>query len=177
MTTDNFCFYWQNRLIQTSQKGGQLYSDTSPFSTPWSEPPTNFTWQEKAWVKFSTLEMSSVMHALTMQYLPKRPNLKLKTQPKQLLGSLPLYIALSVGTHLEIIVPRVGGRPLDNLLREGRAGQGQREEGQANEKGWNSSGKHFQNWKTKLKYIIQWWLSRNLIYIECSWGVSSHFGC
>ncbi len=32
MTTDNFCFYLQNRLIQTSQTGGQRYSDTSPFS-------------------------------------------------------------------------------------------------------------------------------------------------
>jgi hypothetical protein len=29
-----FCFYLQNRLIQTSQTGGQLYSDTSPFSIP-----------------------------------------------------------------------------------------------------------------------------------------------
>jgi hypothetical protein len=35
MTTDNFCFYLQNRLIQTSQTGGQLYSDTFPFSIPW----------------------------------------------------------------------------------------------------------------------------------------------
>jgi hypothetical protein len=35
MTTDNFCFYLQNRLIQTSQTGGQRYSDTSPFSIPW----------------------------------------------------------------------------------------------------------------------------------------------
>jgi hypothetical protein len=34
MTTDNFCFYSQNRLIQTSQTGGQQYSDTSPFSIP-----------------------------------------------------------------------------------------------------------------------------------------------
>ncbi len=30
-----FCFYLQNRLIQYSQTGGQLYSDTSPFSIPW----------------------------------------------------------------------------------------------------------------------------------------------
>jgi len=30
MTTDNF--YLQNRLILTSQTGGQQYSDTSPFS-------------------------------------------------------------------------------------------------------------------------------------------------
>ncbi len=35
MTTDNFCFYLQNRLIQTSETGGQQYSDTSPFSIPW----------------------------------------------------------------------------------------------------------------------------------------------
>jgi hypothetical protein len=34
MTTDNFCFYFQNRLIQTSQTEGQWYSDTSPFSIP-----------------------------------------------------------------------------------------------------------------------------------------------
>jgi len=31
---DNFCFYLQNRLIKTSQTGGQWYSDTSPFSIP-----------------------------------------------------------------------------------------------------------------------------------------------
>jgi hypothetical protein len=35
MTSDNFCFYLQNRLIQTGQTGGQWYSDTSPFSIPW----------------------------------------------------------------------------------------------------------------------------------------------
>ena len=34
MTTENFCFYLHCRLIQTSQTGGQLYSDTSPFSIP-----------------------------------------------------------------------------------------------------------------------------------------------
>jgi len=36
MTTANFCFYLQNRLIQTSQTGGQQYSDTSPFTIPWT---------------------------------------------------------------------------------------------------------------------------------------------
>jgi len=35
MTTDNVCIYLQNRLIHTSQTGGQWYSDTSPFSIPW----------------------------------------------------------------------------------------------------------------------------------------------
>ncbi len=29
MTSDNFCFYLPNRLIQTSQTGGHQYSDTS----------------------------------------------------------------------------------------------------------------------------------------------------
>ncbi len=35
MATDNFSFYLQNRLTQTSPTGGQGYSDTSPFSIPW----------------------------------------------------------------------------------------------------------------------------------------------
>jgi hypothetical protein len=34
MTIDNCSFYLQNRLIQTSQTGGQRYSDTSPLSIP-----------------------------------------------------------------------------------------------------------------------------------------------
>jgi hypothetical protein len=34
-TTDNFCFYYQNRIIQTSQTGGQRYRDTFPFSITW----------------------------------------------------------------------------------------------------------------------------------------------
>jgi hypothetical protein len=34
MTTDNFCVYLQNRLIQTNQTGGQWYSDTSPLVFP-----------------------------------------------------------------------------------------------------------------------------------------------
>jgi hypothetical protein len=36
MATDNFCFYLQNRPIQTGQTGGQWYSYTSPFSIPWT---------------------------------------------------------------------------------------------------------------------------------------------
>ncbi len=40
MTTDNFHFYLQNRLIQTGQTGGQLYSDTYPFSVPWKRYQT-----------------------------------------------------------------------------------------------------------------------------------------
>ena len=42
MTTHNFCFYLQNRLFQTSQTGGQWYSDTSSFSIPCFESLTSF---------------------------------------------------------------------------------------------------------------------------------------
>jgi hypothetical protein len=48
MTTDNFCFYLQNRLIQTSQTGGQWYSDTSPFSIPCLEHAHTFCLQVHA---------------------------------------------------------------------------------------------------------------------------------
>ncbi len=46
--------------------------------------------------------MPFVCYAPTMQYLPTRPNLELKTQPKQLLGSLSLYIALPVASSLPV---------------------------------------------------------------------------
>jgi hypothetical protein len=42
MTTDKICFYLQNRQIQTSQTGGQWYSDTSPFSISWFIPGKPF---------------------------------------------------------------------------------------------------------------------------------------
>jgi len=35
MTTDSYCFYFQIRLIQTSQTGGQWYRDIFPLSIPW----------------------------------------------------------------------------------------------------------------------------------------------
>jgi hypothetical protein len=36
MPSDNFCFYLQNRLIQTSQTGGQWHRYTSPSIIPWT---------------------------------------------------------------------------------------------------------------------------------------------
>jgi hypothetical protein len=39
MAIDIFCSYLQNRFIQTGQTGGQLYSDTSPFSVSCSGAP------------------------------------------------------------------------------------------------------------------------------------------
>jgi hypothetical protein len=44
MTTDKFCFYVQNRLIQTSQTGGQRYSDTSLLVFP-ALAPGEKNWQ------------------------------------------------------------------------------------------------------------------------------------
>jgi hypothetical protein len=43
-TTDNFCFYLQNTLIQTSQTGGQQYSDTSPLSIPCYSHVISYRW-------------------------------------------------------------------------------------------------------------------------------------
>ncbi len=53
MTTDNFCFYLQKRLIQTSQTGGQRYSDTSPFNIPW--PDTLFVFSIKILLEIGQL--------------------------------------------------------------------------------------------------------------------------
>ncbi len=57
MTTDNFCFYLQNRLIQTSQTGGQWYSDTSPFSIPWLG--TLADWSKASVMKKKTYNIDS----------------------------------------------------------------------------------------------------------------------
>jgi hypothetical protein len=66
MTTDNFCFYLQNRLIQTSQTGGQRYSVTSHFSIPGfilheqserSERSENERYQKRALKNFTRLYM------------------------------------------------------------------------------------------------------------------------
>jgi len=46
MTTNNFWFYLQNRLIQTSQTGGQWYGDTSPFSILCLEIKLASIWQK-----------------------------------------------------------------------------------------------------------------------------------
>ncbi len=55
MTTDSFCFYLQNRPIQTSQTGGTRYSDTSPFSIPWFR----YSLQETAEAGFEPLNLGS----------------------------------------------------------------------------------------------------------------------
>jgi hypothetical protein len=59
MTKDNFCFYLQNRLIQTSETGGQWYSDTSPFSIPWVKLPVIELQERLGALSFCQLAVSS----------------------------------------------------------------------------------------------------------------------
>ncbi len=61
MTTDDFCFYLQNRLIQTSQTGGQWYSDTSPFSIPWSNLRSIYYFFNIQLFSFSTIFFTSFL--------------------------------------------------------------------------------------------------------------------
>jgi hypothetical protein len=58
LTTDNFCFYLLHRLVQTSQTGGQWYSDTSPFSIPWKNTQFNFV-PESAIFEISCLKIAN----------------------------------------------------------------------------------------------------------------------
>ncbi len=62
---------------------------------------TNLSWQDEPWAEFSTLEVAAC-HATHLQHsIAIRSNLELKTRPKQLLGSLPLDIALSSTGHCD----------------------------------------------------------------------------
>ncbi len=98
MTTDNNCVYLQNRLIQTSQTGGQQYSDTSPLvfllghSFTQAMDKLQLTGRNLGRVFNSR---SGCMYVMNLCYYEaKQPNLKLKTQPKQLLGYCPLAFVL-----------------------------------------------------------------------------------
>jgi hypothetical protein len=62
MTTDNFCFYLQNRLIQTSQTGGQWYSDIPCFGC--SMDKHKLTGQN--WAEFLTLGLGVLVYAIEM---------------------------------------------------------------------------------------------------------------
>jgi hypothetical protein len=57
-------------------------------------------WQDKTLAKSSIPEGVIWILALSMQYLPKLPNLELKTQHQNILGYLPLDIVLT--THAQV---------------------------------------------------------------------------
>jgi hypothetical protein len=67
MITDHFCFYLQNRLIQTSQTGGQLYNDTSPFSVPCLRSGIS----KKSWVclLYKSLSLAAALGLLVAKFV------------------------------------------------------------------------------------------------------------
>ncbi len=83
MTTDNFCFYLQNQLIQTSQTGGQQYSDTSPFSIPWFEFQYHIHWESALGQKAATLSVAELTLAPCMTPQQLETILFVVSQPKE----------------------------------------------------------------------------------------------
>jgi hypothetical protein len=56
---------------------------------------TNLSYRDETWAEFSTLNVGMLAHAVQLRSEElKQPNLKLKTRPKQLLGSRPLVFLL-----------------------------------------------------------------------------------
>ncbi len=55
------------------------------------------SYQDKTWAEFSTLDLGACL-GCAIVHITKQSNLKLKTLPKQLLGSLPL--AFTLPTHI-----------------------------------------------------------------------------
>jgi hypothetical protein len=65
----------QNRLIQTSQTGGQWYSDTSPFSIPWTDTPAFFSGfkdEEKSFITLTAEEQRSTSHPQNSRSSPRQ---------------------------------------------------------------------------------------------------------
>jgi hypothetical protein len=78
MTTDNFCFYLQNRLIQTSHTGGQWYSDTSPFSIPCLDLHRGETLVKRTKTILANLSWLRLRMKNLFSFVAKRSNLLLK---------------------------------------------------------------------------------------------------
>ncbi len=98
MTTDNFCFNLQNRPIQTSQTGGQWYSDTSPFSIPWFEvrfPNKETRKKMKKWQK-KVLKPKYELQFYLLANLVKKIILKWLNKYDSWLSTFRLIMALKV---------------------------------------------------------------------------------
>ncbi len=72
---------------------------------------TNFKWQDTPWAEFSTLEVAACHAMHLLRSIAIWPNLELKTQPKQLLGCLPLDIALPDAVHSVDCLLSINGGP------------------------------------------------------------------
>jgi hypothetical protein len=64
-----FVFIFKNRLIQTSQTGGQWHSDTSPFSIPWLQISAIFMQSKRFWSW--TRQNSTKFHKKTKVFVMK----------------------------------------------------------------------------------------------------------
>jgi hypothetical protein len=62
----------------------------------------NFSWQDETWAEFTTLEVAIYM-LYNFVLSVKLPNLKLKTRPRQLLGFVPLVIALPAALIIHMV--------------------------------------------------------------------------
>ncbi len=65
---------------------------------------TNLSWQDEPWAEFSTLEVAACHAMHLLHSIAIWSNLELKTRPKQLLGSLPLDIALPGWGQISLLV-------------------------------------------------------------------------
>jgi hypothetical protein len=77
-----------------------MFKNLEQYSGPRKQQPNidfvviALSWQDKPLAEFSTLEVAAY-HTMHLPHsIAVRPNLELKTRPKQLLGSLPLDITL-----------------------------------------------------------------------------------
>ncbi len=81
-------------MFKTSHYKGhykiQLVQSLKVLWTIYNESWTNFSWQDEAWAKFSTLEVVARNAINLFHSKAIRSNLELKTRPKQLLGYLLL---------------------------------------------------------------------------------------
>jgi hypothetical protein len=76
---------------------------------------TNFSWMDGRALGWVFYLWSGCMHTMHLQpSVAIRPNLELKTQPKQLLGSLPLVIVLPDTTNsICVTLPKVANSSCD----------------------------------------------------------------
>ncbi len=86
--------------------GSQLNKEWQYYFFKWRnisvKPWTNFSWQDRLLVEFSTLKVAACHAMHLLHNIAIWPNLELKTWPKQLFGSFPLDIVLPVNPILWI---------------------------------------------------------------------------
>ncbi len=104
----NFFIYLQNRLIQTSQTGGQRYSDTSHFSIPCIV----FQYKFETWAPLATAERRTRRPIRPNPLIPiwkiKLARLKRRDIIVNIIKTVYLfcYISFKTGRHRQMIKPK-----------------------------------------------------------------------